>query len=260
VFRPIESASDVYAVEFLLAFYKGDPYINLAQKMALLHQAEIPMSKPKSKSKSPRKRLSGRPRRGIVGILVISRNIADPKTEPWNRVIKTHVFEEVVETFSQSHPGHPLTRLFRPLVEKDGNQLEREANNDYAALKQLENQGVISQRVANAYLDLLWQRFQNLPIEEIKKMISFEEVDMKETVAGQQILQIGIEQGVEQGEERVLIKLAKKRFASLTDAHVQAIRDLSCPALEDLAEALLDFKSLKDLENWLERNKPPSVK
>lgn len=61
VIRPIETAQAIHVVEFLLTSFHDDPYINLIQKMTLLHQAEIPLSKPSNKA--GRQRRSGKPKR-----------------------------------------------------------------------------------------------------------------------------------------------------------------------------------------------------
>ena len=255
VIRPIETAQAIYLTEFLLSSYYGDPYINLVQKMTLIHDAEIPLSKPRKKkgagkttAKQPaRRRRSGKPKRDVVGILIISKSLHDPQTPPWCKIVKTLVFEDIARTFCEQNPDHPLTHLLRPLIVEDQNELERQANDDYAALRELVQKGEISSQVTDAWLDLLWQRFKDRPIEEIKKMITFEEVDMKNTVGGRQIL----EDGKELGMEAVLIKQATKRFGELGSDLEDQIRSLSIKKLDDLTLAILDLETKLELESWL---------
>ena len=60
-----------------------------------------------------------------------------------------------------------------------------------------------------------------------------------------------IEQGIEKGEENVIIRQVKARFPKLTASQERQIRELPGEKLEDLAIALLDFERLDDLKNWL---------
>ena len=71
----------------------------------------------------------------------------------------------------------------------------------------------------------------------------------------------GIEQGREQGREqegRALIlrqlnrRLFNRRVGTLPESVTTKIADLSIEQIETLAEELLDFQSIADLEVWLE--------
>lgn len=76
----------------------------------------------------------------------------------------------------------------------------------------------------------------------------------------------GIEQGLEQGrqegrqegrregEANLILRLLDRRFGELNPELETQIRTLSCPQLEALAEALLDFTQPADLEAWLQNN------
>jgi len=43
-----------------------------------------------------------------------------------------------------------------------------------------------------------------------------------------------------------------RRFGKLTDRLTKLIQSLESTQIEELADQLLDFKSLPDLENWLD--------
>lgn len=73
----------------------------------------------------------------------------------------------------------------------------------------------------------------------------------------------GIERGIEQGRmegrelqaiELVLRLLPRRIGQEVTFPLEEQIRQLTLPQLEDLADALLDFGSVEDLQVWLERN------
>ena len=70
---------------------------------------------------------------------------------------------------------------------------------------------------------------------------------MKESVIYQDILQ----KGNKQGEERVILLLLNRRFKVIDESLIERVRGLSTEQLENLAEALLDFTAVADLEAWL---------
>lgn len=64
----------------------------------------------------------------------------------------------------------------------------------------------------------------------------------------------GIEQGREQGEIAVILRLLTRRFGPLTPAIETQIRNLSLEQLDNLADALLDFQTETELQEWLAQN------
>lgn len=73
----------------------------------------------------------------------------------------------------------------------------------------------------------------------------------------QEVLRRGLEEGREQGLEeeirRVLFKLLKKRFGALDANTKENINELSVEQAESLAEAIFDFETREDLNNWLSK-------
>jgi hypothetical protein len=61
----------------------------------------------------------------------------------------------------------------------------------------------------------------------------------------------GIEQGIEQGERTLILRLLNRRVGALPESVRSHIEGLSIEQLNDLGEALLDFSGLADLETWL---------
>jgi hypothetical protein len=64
-----------------------------------------------------------------------------------------------------------------------------------------------------------------------------------------------MEEGIEQGKQEealsLVLRLLPRRIGAVVPALQQRIQQLSQAQLEDLAEALLDFSSAADLEDWL---------
>jgi predicted transposase/invertase (TIGR01784 family) len=105
---------------------------------------------------------------------------------------------------------------------------------------------------------ILVNKFTQLTIEEIQKMLNLKEADVTQTRFYQEVLQIGekqgVQQGLQQGEANLAIRLLKRRCGNLTTIQEQKVRSLSISQLESLGEALLDFQDMSDLENWLQDN------
>ena len=87
----------------------------------------------------------------------------------------------------------------------------------------------------------------------------FREGMMRESVIYQEILQEGVQKGLEQGLEQgrqveasaLTLRLLSRRLGGVDPALAMRIRGLSVEQLEALAEALLDFDTVADLERWL---------
>ena len=59
------------------------------------------------------------------------------------------------------------------------------------------------------------------------------------------------EQAVQEGEQRLVIRLLNRRIGNIDESLIERIKGLSIEQLENLGEALLDFSSVADLETWL---------
>ncbi|MDB9312949.1 DUF4351 domain-containing protein [Spirulina sp. CS-785/01] len=88
-------------------------------------------------------------------------------------------------------------------------------------------------------------------------MLGFTEIDIKQTRFYQEVYaegaQEGRQEGRQEGEVQLVLRLLSRRFGELGARQEQQIRQLSLEQLEALAEALLDFSSLAELEEWLEQ-------
>lgn len=81
---------------------------------------------------------------------------------------------------------------------------------------------------------------------------------LRESPWYQQILQEGIQEGRQEGRQegelQLVLRLLNCRFGALDESLQQQIRRLSVEQLETLAEELLEFSTVQDLETWLEQN------
>jgi Domain of unknown function (DUF4351) len=63
----------------------------------------------------------------------------------------------------------------------------------------------------------------------------------------------GIEQGLALGKLQLVLQLLKVKFGTLDEALAERVKQLPSSKLEKLAEALLNFSEVSDLERWLKR-------
>jgi heme oxygenase len=56
----------------------------------------------------------------------------------------------------------------------------------------------------------------------------------------------------QEGEQRLIIRQLNRRIGEIESSLIQKVQALSVEQLEELGEALLDFTSIEDLENWLQ--------
>ena len=64
----------------------------------------------------------------------------------------------------------------------------------------------------------------------------------------------GISQGIVQGKETLVARLLRRRLGAVPADVTARLEQLSPDQLDDLGEALLDFSSIADLEQWLSRH------
>ncbi|OAB58148.1 hypothetical protein AY600_01110 [Phormidium willei BDU 130791] len=58
----------------------------------------------------------------------------------------------------------------------------------------------------------------------------------------------------QEGESALLLRLLTRRCGELSEEQQQRVKDLSAPQREALAEALLEFKGMEDLQAWLQQS------
>jgi hypothetical protein len=66
--------------------------------------------------------------------------------------------------------------------------------------------------------------------------------------------QRGLEKGLQQGEQSLILRQLTRRVGEVAPAMLQQIQGLTLVQLESLGEALLDFTSADDLATWMQQN------
>ena len=140
-------------------------------------------------------------------------------------------------------------------------------------IRRLYEGGYTRQEVINLFRFIDWvmilpealkQEFwRSLKTYEEERQMPF--ITSVEEIGFERGLQQGMERGLQQGVERgielglqqqrsLILKLLQRRVGELPDALRSQIDRLSSTGLESLAEALLDFTTVSDLQNWLSQN------
>ena len=118
---------------------------------------------------------------------------------------------------------------------------------------------------------ILVNKFPNLSLEEILKMLDLKTADITQTRFYRDVFQLGRQEGEQkgrqegeqkgrqegeqkgrqEGEAKLIIRQLKRRFGVITPNQETQIRALSVPILEALGEVLLDFINPTDIDTWL---------
>jgi len=104
---------------------------------------------------------------------------------------------------------------------------------------------------------ILANKFPELTKEVIMNMLELETVDITQSRFYQEIivegLQEGRQKGLQEGEANLVIRQLRRRLGELPESQCSQIKSFPVSQLEDLGEALLDFQSIDDLDDWLQK-------
>ena len=93
-----------------------------------------------------------------------------------------------------------------------------------------------------------------LRLNESEEQLFAEEIGKLETIEQERVMEITtswMQQGIEQGERSLVLRLLTRRVGEVPESLKTQIEALPIAQLELLGEALLDFSSVTDLELWL---------
>ncbi|WP_338430512.1 DUF4351 domain-containing protein [Synechococcus elongatus] len=124
-------------------------------------------------------------------------------------------------------------------------------------LKLLYERGLSRERIVGLFkfIDWLLSLPEGLELEFWQSLSAYEqERRMPYVTSVERIgLQKGIQQGIQQGEVAVVLRLLNRCLGSLSPAQTAQIQGLTLERVEELSESLLDFKTVADLDAWLNK-------
>jgi hypothetical protein len=114
-------------------------------------------------------------------------------------------------------------------------------------------------RLDKAKMELIWGFVESyLRLNAAEQDVFDKEVAQMLPQEKEEILELpnswiekGIEKGEVSGERKMAMKVLRRQLGPLTPAIVDRIESLALAQLDELADALLDFKSLDEAEAWL---------
>ena len=99
---------------------------------------------------------------------------------------------------------------------------------------------------------LVYKLSPTLSREEIQTMLNLQDVDLKQT----RFYQDAFAEGRQEEGVALILRQLQRRCGELAPAVRERIPRLSLPQLEALGEALLEFRGVTDLEQWLTTHEP----
>ena len=107
-----------------------------------------------------------------------------------------------------------------------------------------------TETILNILETIIFYKFPNLTPQEIADMFAIS--DLKKTRFYAEAYREGLQEALVH-ERALVVRLLKRKVGELPNATLTYVDRLSLMQLEELAEALLDFGELADLDNWLEQ-------
>jgi predicted transposase/invertase (TIGR01784 family) len=114
-------------------------------------------------------------------------------------------------------------------------------------------QKLSAQAIVELIETIMVYKFPSLSREAIEQMLGLSE--LKQTRVYQDARQEGIQEGREEAARSLILKLLVYRVGKISKEMSQRIQGLSIPQVEMLGQALLNFSSGADLEQWMRSQK-----
>jgi predicted transposase/invertase (TIGR01784 family) len=126
-------------------------------------------------------------------------------------------------------------------------------------LEQMRNPEAIDRAFSTAIVNLieaiLVYKLPTLSREEIQIMLELTDVELKQTRFYQEVFTEGQQEGRQEGRQEegvaLILRLLHRRCGALTPTITEKIKQLDVPQLEALGEALLEFHTVTEVEQWL---------
>ncbi|UCJ12670.1 MAG: DUF4351 domain-containing protein [Phormidium sp. PBR-2020] len=90
-----------------------------------------------------------------------------------------------------------------------------------------------------------------LELPVVQQIMRWDMAVLRESPLAQELFREGQLEGQREGQLELVLRLLTRRVGTLDESLVQRVRGLSSEELEGLAEALLDFSDVSDLQAWL---------
>ena len=141
------------------------------------------------------------PKREVRGLVFFLESRFDPDSDPWREFVQVIYLDEALEQLSREQPDHPMVAVFAPLFASSEEVLETEAAECYTRLDSPELDRASVAGLQEVFVSWLMQRLPFKGAKEIEEMLLGKLPDIRNTRSGQDLIAIGIEQGIKKGRE-----------------------------------------------------------
>jgi hypothetical protein len=185
-----------------------------------------------------------RPNRYAKSVLDCSLSFTFPSVKLMDYEQSWHELE------SNSNPFAIITMAHLKTKATTSNLTQREEWK-WQFIRGLYERGFTKQQIVKLFdiIDTMMTLPEQLQKRLVAKINRFEEERKMALVSP--TVQLAREEGEIIGEQKVIIRLLNRRLGEIEAPMIEQIRKLPVAQLEELAEALLDFSTVTDLEQWL---------
>lgn len=157
--------------------------------------------------------------------------------------------EQVVRVYLDewAHSRRTLTQHLMAVVLAEPQQAIPEAQAVVARARQESVDTGQTTTIVDLVEAILVYKLPRLSRQEIQTMLGLTDIDLKQT----RFYQDAFAEGAQEGEVTLVLRLLQRRCGELASTLTEQVTHLSVSQLETLGEALLDFQSVADLEQWL---------
>ena len=151
---------------------------------------------------------------GVIynGIIIFKDQETDQIDDPWYTIcrlpdsgFRVYYLEDLIKQLEKDEPGHLLTALFAPYMEKSDEEFAQNAKQYYHQIKDCDFEDAIKERLEQIFLDWLSIRLKKATAEEVKDMLALD-TPFEETQVYKDLVQIGLKKGeligIRKGEQR----------------------------------------------------------
>ena len=182
--------------------------------------------------------------------------LASIEFEPFTQLPQLHRI--YLEDYQQTSANSPAQSLLSLIASQDRQAIE-------LAQKLVKQRIIHGIDILNFVETVLVYKLPQLTREEIKAMLALEDIELKQTRFYQEIAEEERREGRLEGRQEGRLEGRKEESIALVtrqlrrkfglqpelEAALQKLPDMDIATLEDLADALLDFANVTDLQNWL---------
>jgi predicted transposase YdaD len=148
----------------------------------------------------------------------------------------------------------PVLNVLRPLITEHDEEVRQKAPGWLSDIRHLPDLDQATQeRLVGLLVQFIMQKFSQYNRKEIEKMIQL--VPLEETVAGQELIQEGMEKGIHAGLALAISQLIEEKFSIPAPVAMESLVLLTTEALKELNPYVWQAQSYRDVEAWIAKHK-----